>query len=169
MLQMISRRPWISRALWIFIALALLGVLISTLMFAQWSEIEALPMEDASARFEDILKSCEDQRPYVSILADGKVLIDRSLESSERRPLTTFHVYFWEKEDERLFHSAIPFWFVKIKMSRTLNLGTIASFIARDLSYLDLRITDQDLKSRGPGLVLDYAFDGGDRLILRTD
>jgi hypothetical protein len=64
---------------------------------------------------------------------------------------------------------AFPFWFVRVKMSATFNLGTLTSALARDWGHLDLRVSVQDLEKRGPGIILDHRLPDGKRLLLWSE
>jgi len=62
-----------------------------------------------------------------------------------------------------------PYWFVRMKMTDSLNLGTLTSVLARDWEHLDLSVSERDLERRGPGLVLDQQTERGARIVLWTE
>jgi hypothetical protein len=75
----------------------------------------------------------------------------------------------WDPGHERLLRIDFPFWFVRLKMSRALNLGTFTSVLAQDWQTLDLKVAEDDLQRRGPGLILDIASADGALLLLWTE
>jgi hypothetical protein len=75
----------------------------------------------------------------------------------------------WDPEAGRTVRIRFPFWFVRAKMTESLNLGTLASALARDWRSLDLRVSEDDLERLGPGLVLDERNDSGARILLWTE
>jgi hypothetical protein len=60
-------------------------------------------------------------------------------------------------------------WFVRVKMSGGLDLGTLTSLLAGDWQHLDVSVSLRDLERRGPGLVLDHARADGARIVLWTE
>ena len=107
--------------------------------------------------------------PYIEISDTGSVLVHRELEHHDPVALHTLHMLAWEPEGKRLLRVAFPYWFVRVKMSETFNLGTLTSALARDWEHLDLRVSEQDLERRGPGIVLDNRLPDGKRLLLWTE
>ena len=83
--------------------------------------------------------------------------------------LCTLHLLAWEPKGSRLLRMSFPFWFVRIKMSETFNLGTLTSALASDWEHLDLKVTEHDLQKRGPGIVLDHQRPDGARILLWTE
>jgi hypothetical protein len=97
------------------------------------------------------------------------VQVHRELESPSPVPLRTLHLVAWDPGHERLLRIDFPFWFVRLKMSRVLNLGTFTSALAHDWQSLDLKVAEEDLERRGPGLILDITSPDGALLLLWTE
>ena len=115
------------------------------------------------------LASIEDCRPYLTIAADGTVEVDRTLEQSPVKQLAALHLLAYEPNAGRLVRVRFPFWFVKVKTTHQLNLGTLVSALSSDWDNLNLNVTEDDLAERGPGLVLDHTRADGGRIILWSE
>ncbi|MEE8586279.1 MAG: hypothetical protein V3T83_15650 [Acidobacteriota bacterium] len=63
----------------------------------------------------------------------------------------------------------VPFWFVRLKMTESLNLGTITSALAGDWGNLDLKVSVEELERRGAGVVLNHRLEDGTRILLWTE
>jgi len=153
----------------VFAAAALLGLAGSAVMFSLWSDAEAADAAAAEQAFERVLASCGDPRPYLRVHEDGRVRVDRGLERPTPAELSRLTLLAWDPEGETLLRLALPWWFVRAKMTRSLNLGTLTTLLAGDWGNLDLRVTESDLEHRGAGLVLDRRLADGRRLMLWTE
>ena len=163
-----QRRTWA-------IVLSSVGILtatmvgLSALLLSRWSELRSATPQDAESAFAGALAGILSPSPYLEIAEDGTVQVHREMESSAPVDLRTLHVLAWEPRAAELLRLDLPFWFVRLKMNRALNLGTLASVLARDWGNLDLRVTEDDLARRGPGLVLAHALPNGARILLWTE
>ena len=73
------------------------------------------------------------------------------------------HVLTWDPDDERLVSLSIPFWLL-----RRMGRGTINLSGDDDDPFDDLDLTFEDLEWHRPGLILDYAREGDDRVLVWT-
>jgi len=151
-----------------FVTLAAVGLGVSSWMFSRWSRLETATPEQAARAFAEALAAAGGGIPYIAIAADGSVRVHRELERDVPADLTTLHLLAWEPARQRLVVVDFPFWFVRMKMTRKLNLGTLTSALARDWEHIDLSVTEEDLQRRGPGLVLDHTAAGGARIVMWT-
>jgi len=148
------------------LAAALLGV--SALLLSRWSDLRKATPQEAETAFAAALAGMESRSLYLEVSRDGTVHVHRELEQAVPSDLRTLHVLAWEPSTARLLRLDFPFWFVRLKMNRTLNLGTLGSVLARDWGSLDLQVSEDDLSRRGPGLVLAHALPNGARILLWT-
>lgn len=162
------RGRWILRAGIVLLILAAAGIVVSTLMLASWSEVDTVDAADAAAAFARARAEAGDGTPYLSVDDDGVVRVQRDQERDERAELDALHLLAWEPESGRLVRVEFPYWFVRVKLSESLNLGTITTALAGDWSHLDLSVTEEDLERRGPALVLDEENVDGARILLWT-
>ncbi len=147
-------------------AAAMFGL--SMVLLARWSELRSATPEGAESAFNGSLAEMASPAAYVEISPEGTVHVHRELEQPAPADLRTLHMLAWEPRTARLLRIDFPFWFVRLKMSRTLNLGTLASALSRDWGNLDLQVTEDDLARRGPGLVLSHTLPNGARVLLWT-
>lgn len=138
-------------------------------VLSRWTELTTVTPEVARDVFVLARTRAGGDLAYLEIAVDGSVRIHRELEGEEPSDLSTLHVVAWEPTGERLLTIAFPFWFVRLKMSKTLNLGTLTTVFAGDWKNLDLRVSEDDLERRGPGLVLDQTRADGARILLWTE
>lgn len=162
-------RPWAWYAVVVLAFLAAAGLGSSWLLLSRWSSIENPSPAGASAAFDRALDGAGGGAPYIEIGASGAVTVHRELEVPGSPPLATLHLLAWDPGLQRLLRVSFPFWFVRLKMSETLNLGTLTAALARDWGNLDLEVTEEDLQRRGPGLVLHLNRPDGGRLLLWTE
>jgi hypothetical protein len=151
----------------IAISAAVLGL--SVLVLSSWTKLRSATAPEASSAFDTALAEMVSRSPYLEISQEGTVQVHRELEQPEPADLDVLHVLTWEPATTRLLQLDFPFWFVRLKMSRTLNLGTLASVLVHDWGSFDLSVTEDDLARRGPGLVLDTTRADGSRMLLWTD
>ncbi len=137
-------------------------------MLSNWSEVGTATGTDAERAFGEALAEAGNSAPYLEISAEGTVQIHRELEGDTPLSLETLVVLAWEPEGERLVRVDLPYWFVRMKMTDSLNLGTLLSVLAKDWRNLDLRVAERDLELRGPGLLLDHTSLDGARILLFT-
>ncbi|MFQ5669105.1 MAG: hypothetical protein ACE5HD_01140 [Acidobacteriota bacterium] len=149
--------------------LAVGGLGVFWFLLESWSDLQTATSEAAGRAFADSLARAGGGIPYLEIAAAGDVQVHRELEREAPVSLRTLHLLVWQPDSGRLLRIAFPFWFVRAKMTRSLNLGTLASALARDWKHLDLRVTEDDLERRGPGLVLDQTRADGARILLWTE
>jgi len=152
-----------------FALVAVAGLRASSLIFARWSDLQVVTPAGASVAFADTLSELGGDPPYLEVSPGGEVSVRRGLGKPTRRRLRALHVLAWEPRGGRLVRVEFPFWFVRVKMTRAINLGTLTSALARDWRNLDLRVSAEDLARRGPGLILDETLADGRRILLRTE
>ena len=148
-------------------AVIMLGL--SWFTLSRWSDLRTVTAEEAERAFAETLAESGGGTPYLEISEAGTVHVHRELESEASVSLRALHLLAWEPGGGRLLRIAFPFWFVRLKMSDALNFGTMASVLAHDWKHLDLRVSEDDLERRGPGLVLDHALPDGARILLWTE
>jgi hypothetical protein len=149
-----------------FVVFAVVMAGISFLTLSSWSELRRATPAEAAAAFAEARATAGGGPAYIAIDPDGTVHVRRELEREEPAELAALHLEAWDPGSGRLVHTRFPYWFVRLKLSRTLNLGTFTTFLAGDWEHLDLAVTEDDLARRGPGLVLDHETAGGARILL---
>ncbi len=145
-----------------------MGALMSWLFFVEWSDIDdALPAEAESA-FAEAVYLAGGGPPYLEVETSGGVRVRRELEASGRRGFDTLTLMAWLPVEERIVRIDYPRWFVRIKTSSSIDLGTMISAARRDWGHLDLSVSYGDLMNLGPALILDHRLENGARIMLWT-
>lgn len=160
-------------ALWIgLVGFALFALVMAGLSFwtlSRWSTLARAPAAEAERAFALRRTALGDGPAYLEITEAGGVLVRRELEGAAPEELEALHVLAWEPAGERLLGVAFPFWFVRLKTTDSLNLGTLLAVLSRDWGHLDLKVTEEDLQRRGRGLLLDHRLADGKRILLWTE
>ena len=120
--------------------------------------------DEAAARrtFEEARARFTDQPPLLTMGADGPV-VDRSTPTGVQPTLETLHVMAWEQDEDRLITLRIPMWLIRLSGDGNVDFDLDDG----DLSSLELTL--EDLERHGPGLVVDYASDHHDRVLIWTE
>ena len=166
---LMSTSPVRRKVLWGLAIAALIGVGITSILFSSWSEWTPSEAVDAQAAFEEALAACGAGPAYIEISEAGEVLVRRELEQPTALELDALVLLAWDPERQRLLRVRFPYWFVRVKLNRTFNLGTLITVMAKDWEHVDLSVTEDDLERRGPGLILDRALESGARWMLWTE
>ncbi len=74
----------------------------------------------------------------------------------------------WTPAEEKILRWTYPRWFVRLKTSSSVNLGTMIAALKKDWDHLDLSVSYADLQRRGPALLLDHRLANGARIMLWT-
>lgn len=162
------RKPWVVPLVVLGI-FALIMAVVGAITLASWGDLRKVDPGEAQRIFAEARAQLGDSPAYIELSSDGSTLVHRELEQAQPSELQALHVITLESSSSRLLEIAFPFWFVRLKMSRTMNLGTLASILAHDWKNLDLNVSEDDLERRGPGLVLDHTASSGSRILLWTD
>jgi len=164
-----SKKRWFGPALIGFAIFAVTMFAVSTVLMSKWTTLAAATAQEAQQSFEDVRARFGATEPYVAIDADGNVRVTRELDLEQTTKLRTLHLMAYEPERAQLVDVAFPYWFVALKLSDSMNLGTMTTVLARDWDHLDLRVTEEELEALGPALVLDHALENGARIMLWTE
>lgn len=164
-----SNKRWLVPAVATFLGFVMIMIALATTMMARWSELESVSASGAERAFAEARALAGGEIPYLTISRTHQVTVHRQLEGPAPVSLKALHLLAWDPSRGRLLRIHFPYWFVRLKMSKTLNLGTLTSVLARDWQNLDLRVAEEDLQRRGPGLILDVVSPEGARLLLWTE
>jgi hypothetical protein len=120
------------------------------------AESETLP------EFDKIRARFPNRPPLIEIVdaRAGDIRINR-LDSPDGRSVETFHVLAWKVVDRELIRTDVPVWL--------LRFNTVNILSRLGIGPARLRLTVQDVERYGPGIVVDYAPPGSDRVLLWVD
>ncbi|MFQ5767476.1 MAG: hypothetical protein ACE5ID_05770 [Acidobacteriota bacterium] len=139
------------------------------LMLSAWTQLDKATEMEAQAAFSEAVARSEGGTPFLEIPAGGPIVVHREQERASPVKLNRLHLLVWEPQGRHLLKIDFPFWFVRAKMTRRVNLGTLTTAVSGDWQHIDLRVTEEDLERRGPGLILDTSRDDGVRFLLWTE
>lgn len=142
---------------------------LSMALLSSWTQTRSADVVEAEQAFMEVRASHGSTPPLLTIDPDGSVRVAPDRTRSAPSELESLHALSFVPASQRLIDVEFPIWFVRMKMSDTINLGTITSFIAGDWDNLDLRLTEDDLDTLGPALLLDHELESGARLMLWTE
>ena len=159
--------PWVAG----FVGVAFLGLGVAAILFLSWTELADSNTQEASQAFATALATAGADGPraataYLQIDADGQVHVLRELEDDSPHELRTLHLLAWDPQQDKLLQVAFPYWFVRVKMNDTINLGTMTTALSGDWDNLELKVSIGELRRRGAGVVLDHRRRDGVRLLL---
>lgn len=102
-------------------------------------------------------------RPPLIEVVDPRVADIRMNRPTEPdgRPVSTFHVLTWTAEDREVFKTAAPIWLLRFSSVNVLSQLRVAPE--------RFRLTVQDIERYGPGVVVDYARPGKNRVLVWVD
>jgi hypothetical protein len=167
------RSPWVW---WVggFFGLALLGMGIAAVLFVSWTGVRDADRQTASAAFDEALALAGQDGPraataYLYLDESGQVHVRRELEHETPGDLHTLHLLAWDPHNDKLLRVDFPYWFVRVKMNDTINLGTMTTALSGDWEHLELKVSVGELRRRGAGVVLDHTRRDGMRLLLWSE
>jgi|GEM_PF-2158238 len=163
-----KRRPWVKTLMVGLAIFVLAAVTMSYLFLVEWSEVIPARSPEAELAFAEAILAAGGGPPYIVIAADGTTVVHRDQETGTAPTFGALTLLAWSPGKEKLIRLDYPHWFVRLKTSSSLNLGTMIAFLSQDWENLDLSVTYQDLKRRGPALLLDHQLQNGARIMLWT-
>jgi hypothetical protein len=158
------KRNWLVRLLIVFGILMLAGIAASVGMFFAWTDWVTATAEEASAALAAARAAIGEGLPYIEIRSEREIVIHRELEPEAPAPLAALRVLVWVADDSKLVRVKLPSWFLSAKASMSFGLDSFTRELSSDLSGYP-SLTLDDLKKRGPGLYVDYAFPDGHILL----
>jgi len=163
----VNRRRAMSRPLAIGVGLFVAAAAAMTyFFFFDWSSVREASEEEARRILASAVDEAGGDAPYIVIDETGVVTVNRDQEHDEPVGFGTLRLMAWLPEEERVLTLDYPHWFVRLKTMSSLNLGTMIAAALRDWEQLDLSVSYDDLRRRGPGLLLDHRQAGGVRIVL---
>jgi len=149
------------RVLVLLLAAALVGLgIFGTLVYRAVSVEQASPSE-ALRRFTAVRSLFANQVPMLELDDQGRVTASPQAPTPAPDGIQRLKVLAYHAADERLVTADVPYWFFRMKRPAV-------QFVVRDtgLDLDQLRLTPENLKYHGPGLILDHTRPNGDRLLV---
>jgi hypothetical protein len=162
------RRRWLYPLLGVLAIFAIAVAAMSYVFLVVWTDVHDAPPDEAQEIFTAALLEAGGGPPYIEITDDGSIVVHREQEGSEFDDFRSLRLLIWVPDEEKVLSIAYPRWFVRIKTWSSLNLGTMIAAASRDWGQLDLSVSFDDLRRRGPALLLDNQLENGARILLWT-
>lgn len=139
----------------------------STVMLTSWSDVSDVDATQAAAAFDAAITEAGGGPAYIEI--GESVTSHPELEGPAAVDVDALHLLTWRPGDGELREVRFPFWFVRMKTSGSLNLGTLTALLVGDWENLDLQVSVDQLERLGQALVLDHVREDGSRVLLWTE
>ncbi len=163
-----TQRPWLRPLLGVLVFLTIVGVTFSSVFLGRWTSVRGVVPAEIDQFFVAALLEAGGGTPYIEIGDSGDAVVHHEQEKAGVVPFDTMTLLVWAPGDEKVLRVDYPRWFVRLKTSSFLNLGTMIAAARKDWTNLDLSVSYGDLKKRGPGLLLDHRSQSGTRIVLWT-
>lgn len=163
-----SRRPWFRPLIGGLVIFGIAAAVMSYLFLVSWTEVTDAEFSEAERIFSAAIIEAGGGTPYIEIAGDGTILVHREQEGDELRDFDTLTLLAWNPVGEKILRLDYPRWFVRLKTSSSVNLGTMIAAMRKDWGHLDLNVSFDDLRRRGPALLLDHKLESGARIVLWT-
>jgi len=147
-------------------ALAAAGM--AFIFFVHWTDVTEAQQSEAERTLNAAASQAGGGTPYIEFTEDGAIIIHREQEDSVLTNFKTLTVLSWTPGDNKMLRLDYPSWFVRMKTASSLNLGTMIAAVRKDWANLDLSVSYEDLRRRGPALLLDHQLDSGARIVIWT-
>jgi len=162
------RRRWIRPLILALLAVAIVGGAGSFLLLSQWTDVTQVTPAEVDRVFSEAIAEAGGGLPYVEIVDNGIIIVHREQEMDRAMGFNTLTLLAWSPRENMMIRMDYPSWFVRLKTSSSLNLGTMIAAASKDWGHLDLRISYADLLKRGPGLILNHNSGTGARILIWT-
>jgi hypothetical protein len=161
-------RPWLRPLVVGLIIFGIFAACMSYVFFGLWTDVaDALPPE-ADRAFKAAIIEAGGEPPYLEVSKDGTVVVHRDQEGNEFRGFDRLTLLAWSSTEHKILRLEYPSWFVRLKTSSSLNLGTMIAMVRKDWGHLDLSVSYDDLARRGPALLLDHQLANKSRIMIWT-
>lgn len=146
-----------------FFSCAAIGLGVFGLMVAQVTSVERMEYEGAVARIDSVRTTFANPEPVVHTNAAGELEIDE-LPNEPASRIRTLHVLAYRGEAEGLVQVDIPVWFLRMK-------DPAIRFVLDDtgVNLKELGLSINDLRRRGPRVIVDERRPNGDLVLLWTE
>lgn len=163
-----AHRPWL-RPLLVGVAIfAIAGASMAFVFFVHWTDVSEAQQTEAEQALNAAASQAGGGTPYIEFAEDRTIIIHREQEGSALNSFKNLTVLSWSPDDNKIIRLEYPSWFVRMKTASSLNFGTMIAAVRKDWAHLDLSVSYDDLRRRGPALLLDHQLDSGARIVIWT-
>ena len=145
------------------VALCFIALAATSAYFVMRSMEKNMRSEGEAQREVDAIRARFPGRaPLIEVInpASGDIRINRP-QTADGREVSTVHVLAWKAEDQELTKAEVPLWLMQFSTINLLSrLGVAPERV---------RLTVDDVRRYGPGIVVDFASPGRDRVFVWVD
>ncbi len=149
-----KKRTWVwvlVGVFFVFVVLAIGGVVFSVAFFQQSMSINAMSETSATEQFDAVRARFPGQQALIQLVDDRpQFIVDRATRTASTTSLKTLHVMAWDEDEEKLVTFSIPFWLLRMKSGPIQLSAYSQGWDDRGVSF---RV--EDIEKAGPGLILD--------------
>jgi hypothetical protein len=158
-------RPWLKWTLGTVATLVLTWMTISGIVaYHVFRHLERRSATEAQtlADFDAVHARFGARPPLIEVIDPraGDIRVNR-LESGGGTPIDTFHVLSWKVENHELLKTQAPVWL--------LRFNSVTMLSAAGLVPGKFRVTLDDIRRYGPGILVDYGPPGSNRVLIWVD
>ena len=164
-------KTWLSIVVAILAVLVMVGVaVVGGSVYFVYSHVRQAPAEEAQAgdRFAQAREKMANQQPLLEISDRDEVVVHRAAEApaSGGGTVETLRAMIYDPREGRVVDVDIPFWLLRIMPS-----GRFSFLDGHGIDFNSdrVRVTVEDLETRGPGLVLDHRDRRGAQVLVWTE
>lgn len=130
--------------------------------------VQTLSSSAGVEEFEKLRARFEGQQAFIELPAedsDAEPIVRKELATHPTGLVNTVHMRIWVPDEGKLVRVDFPMWMLRLMGNGpvTLNSGHGPT------GHVTLKVTPQEIERRGPGLILDHASRGGERLLVWAD
>ena len=158
-------RTWVKASLWTVgvVVLCFLALSATGAYFVLRSMEKKASTEAETLREVDLVRTRFAGRPpLIEIISPrpGDIRVNRQ-QSPDARPISTIHVIAWKAEDRQMTRAEIPVWLMRFSTVNVLSQLGVAP--------AEMSLTLDDVRRYGPGIIVDFATPGKDRVLVWVD
>ncbi|MDE3155896.1 MAG: hypothetical protein KGN76_12380 [Acidobacteriota bacterium] len=160
------RRTWRSIAIATAVVVVLLGIVCVTFLavaFHQHTAEQVVPRETAEQIFDTQRARFGTTTPMVTMGLNGRTIVHRPPISAPLHDLHALHALAYDPRTGRLVRTDVPNWLLEI-----VSMGGWLRLANTNFSGTEGRVTLDDLRRYGPGLILSYEDSNGTRMLIWT-
>jgi uncharacterized protein YneF (UPF0154 family) len=164
-----TARKWIPIVVGVVIFVMLVGAgLLGGLIYVVTRQVKVQTMSAPGGQeeFDRMLAALAGQKPFIELPApgtQGEVVVHREMATGDTGSISVLHVRVWSVRDRKLVNLDLPFWLMRLTGNKPITLN------AGSLRRVTLTVTPEEIDRRGPGLILNWTGDRGERLLVWTE
>ncbi|HVB39079.1 MAG TPA: hypothetical protein VND92_11095 [Vicinamibacterales bacterium] len=162
-----SPPTWRSIAIAVGVVVGLLGLVCVTALaiaFHQHTAATVVSRETADQIFARERVRFGDARPMIIMGSHGAAVVHRAPASAPLHQLNALHALAYDPRTGKLVRTDVPNWLLEV-----VSAGGWLRLANMDFTGSEGRVTLDDLKRYGPGLLLSYEDSNGSRMLVWTD